>query len=199
MIKSKVSSKTWATVVVVLVLTELALVLVSWIFSAASPGSARSLLSGEGVRWLFGRLATGVASPLLVWVLMGGMAWGSLRGSGLRWHRPQGHRERAAWMSALFTALLFVLVVGLLTVVPHAVLLSATGSLFPSPFSDSLVPLLCVGVMLVSLVYGIVSGTTASLTAVYESLVSGLRTAAPLTLCCMLVIEIYETLCFVFL
>ena len=182
-----------------LVLVELALVLVSWILSAASLGSVRSLLSGEGVRWLFGQFAHNIASPPLTWILMVGLAWGCLRGSGLRCHYPHNHRERIAFWSALLTALLFLVVIALLTVIPHAILLSASGSLFPSPFSGSLVPLLAVGTCLVSIVYGVVSGQLSTLTDVYDSLISGLQSVAPLILLYMLVIQIYETLFFVFL
>ena len=46
-----------------LVIAELVLVLVSWILSAAAVGSVRSLLSSEGIRWLFGHFASMLATP----------------------------------------------------------------------------------------------------------------------------------------
>ena len=180
-----------------LLLVELVLVLVSWILSAASLGGVRSLLSSEGIRWLFGHFASMLATPQLIWILLLGMAWECLRRSGLS--APRSHRERIAFGAALTVLLLCIIVLVLLTAVPHAILLSATGSLFPSPFSDSLVPFGALAVMLVGIVYGVVAGRLDTLYSVYEALVEGLRKAAPFVLFYMLVVQIYETVCFVFL
>ena len=180
-----------------LVIAELVLVLVSWILSAAAVGSVRSLLSSEGIRWLFGHFASMLATPYLIWLLLIGMGWESVRRSGLS--APRSHRERIAFGAALTVLLLCVVVLVLLTAVPHAILLSATGNLFPSPFSDSLVPFCAVSVMLISIVYGVVAGRFDSLHSVYETLVAGIRTAAPFVLFYMLLVQLYETVCFVFL
>ncbi len=181
----------------ILLLVELVLVLVSWILSAASLGGVRSLLSSEGIRWLFGHFSTMLATPQLIWILLLGMAWECMKRSGLS--APRSHRERIAFGAALTVLVLCIVVLVLLTAVPHAILLSATGDLFPSPFSDSLVPFGAVTVMLVSIVYGVVAGRLDTLHSLYDSLVGGLRTAAPFVLFYMLIMQIYETVCFVFL
>ena len=46
-------------------------------------------------------------------------------------------------------------------------------------------------------VYGIVAGTITSLTDIYESFVDGLRRAAVLLPICLLLVLIYESLCFI--
>ena len=115
-----------------LVLAQLLLMLGSWLWSAALPLSGvRSMLSGEGIRWFLGHFAEIVASPVLVWLLLLAMAYGAV--------------VRSRGVSVVFLVI-YVGIVLLLTVVPHAVLLSASGLLWPSPFSASLVPLVAFGV-----------------------------------------------------
>jgi aminobenzoyl-glutamate transport protein len=91
-----------------------------------------------------------------------------------------------------------VVVMLLLTAIPHAILLSATGDLFPSPFSASLIPVAAFSVCASSIVYGIVAGTFQSLSDVYNALLYGIRWAAPVFLFYILVMQLYESLRFVF-
>ena len=57
----------------------------------------RSLLSAEGIRWFFGHFTQSLATPLLVWLVLGLIACGTLRASGLlALRRPLGFRERFA-------------------------------------------------------------------------------------------------------
>jgi aminobenzoyl-glutamate transport protein len=81
---------------------------------------------------------------------------------------------------------------------PHAVLRSATGDLWPSPFSYSIIPVLSFSLCLFSIVYGIIAGTFQSLSDVYHSLLYGIRWASPLLLFYILFIQFYESLMFVF-
>ena len=182
----------------VLVVTEILLVLGSWLYSAASPMSGvRSLLSGEGVRWLLGHFAESMATPLLVWLLMLSMAWGCLRHCGILTTSHRGYRERRALLLAILLALVLVAIMALLALLPHAVLLSATGRLWPSPFSASLVPVGALSVVLVCAVYGIVAGRFQELSDLYHSLLSGIRSGAPWFLFYILLTQIYESLQFV--
>ncbi len=203
MSEEKKGSRLAATVALVLFLAEFLLVLASWIYSAASPMSGvRSLLSGEGLRWLMGGFADMLATPLLVWLLLLAMAYGVLRQSRLLVFRNStmltGYRQRRARLSAILLLLLIVGVVLLLTVIPHAVLLSATGSLWPSPFSYSLVPVVAFTVIAVSACYGLMAGTFSTLYDVYHALLDGLRRTAPLFVYYILLMQIYESLRFAF-
>lgn len=202
---STIWNLTWAddvrkylpSIALALAVGQLLLLLVSWLLSAAFPASGiRSLLSSEGLRWFMGRFAHLMATPLLVWLLLGAMAFGCLWRSGLLL-RPSNYRERRALMLSLLLLALIVVVMLLLTVVPHAVLLSAVGGLWPSPFSSSLVPVLAFCVTLVSAFYGLVSGRFAGIADVYESLLQGIRQGAPLMLFYLLLMQIYESLRFV--
>jgi aminobenzoyl-glutamate transport protein len=86
----------------------------------------------------------------------------------------------------------------LLTAIPHAPLLSATGVLFPSSFSDGLLPVVCFVVIVVSLSYGFVSEKFTSFEMLLDALVRGIRKASPLLLLYVLAAELYASLRFVF-
>ena len=180
-----------------LVVVQLLIMLVSWLLSAAFPTSGiRSLLSSEGLRWLMGHFSQLLATSLLAWLLLCAMAWGCLLRSGLL-VRPTNYRERRAQLMALLLLAVIVGVMLLLTVVPHAVLLSAVGGLWPSPFSASLVPVVAFSITLVSAFYGLVSGRFENMSAVYDAVLFGIRQGAPLFLFYVLVIQIYESFMFV--
>jgi aminobenzoyl-glutamate transport protein len=181
-----------------LIVVQLLLVLVSWIWSAAVPASGvRSLLSGEGIRWVLGQFAQLLATPVLVWILLLAAAFGSIRASGmLKWQ----HTYRAS-RARIVTVLFLVVYIGiilLMTAIPHAVLLSADGSLWPSPFSASLVTLVSFGLMASALIYGTVAGSFLSLADVTQALVRGIQWAAPLLLLYILLAQLYFSLRFVF-
>lgn len=195
-------TKAWAYTAVTLFVAEILLCLVSWIVSVLSPDSGvRSVFSGEGLRWLMSGYSSFVASPPLAWLLLLAMAVGTGRRSGIgRLFAPCRrllYRERIASVSALFVAVVYAAVVVVLSCIPHAVLLSATGRLFPSPFSAALVPVLCFGVFAVSVAYGVVSGAFVSVTGVYRSLVFGIVKASPLFLFYLLLTQLYYTFDFV--
>lgn len=176
---------------------ELLLVLGSWILSAALPMSGiRSMLSGEGIRFFLGHFADLLATPVLVWVLLLAMTYGVVLRSGILSGRRSFRSSRARLTASLFAAA-YLAVVLLMTLVPHAVLLSASGTLWPSPFSASLVPLIAFGLAMVAAVYGIVAGTITSLADIYDSFVDGLRRAAALLPICLLLVLICESLYFI--
>lgn len=180
-----------------LVVVQLLLMLVSWLLSAAFPMSGiRSLLSSEGLRWLMGHFSHIMGTPLLVWLLLCSMAWGCLIRSGLLL-RPVTFRERRAQLMALLLLTVIVGVMLLLIVVPHAVLLSAVGGLWPSPFSASLVPVIAFSATLVSSFYRLVSGRFDTISDVYNALLHGIHQGAPFLLFYVLVTQIYKSLLFV--
>ena len=181
-----------------LFVSQLVLMLVSWLLNAAYPvGGIRSLLSSEGLRWLFGHFADSLATPCLVWLLLSAMAYGCLRHSGLL-RRPASYRQRRALTIAMLMLAVIIVVLLLLTVVPHAVLLSATGSLWPSPFSASLVPVVAFSVIVISTAYGVIAGTFNDLAAVYASLLDGIRQGAALLLFYVLLMQVCNSVLFVF-
>ena len=155
------------------------------------------MLSSEGIRWFFGSFVGIMASPLLVWLLLSLIALGSLQKSGLL-AMQQSYREKVALRSALLLLILYVVVILLLTVTPNAFLLSITGSLFPSAFSRSLVPVIAFGIVLMSISFGVMSGRINSLPAVLETLSFGISKGAELFVLYILIMQFYESLWFVF-
>ena len=190
--------KRFVTVATVILAAAWCLVaLLSWLLSALMVGGVRPLLSGEGVRWLFAHSADTLSSPFLAWLLTAALACGCVSGSRLL--KGEGaYRRRAALRVATAALMLYAAVIALLTVPPHAVLLSATGTLADSPFSRAIVPVASLGVAIFSVAYGIAAHTMATATDMTEALVEGLRGAAPLILMYIMAAQLAHTLLYVF-
>ena len=184
----------------VLIVAQLAVVLVSWLLSATVSEHVHTLLSGEGVRWFVGGFSRLLLHPLLSWLLLGAMAAGCVRRSGIAECMQQhaDYRQRMALSFVAVLAVVSMVAVGLLAFMPHAVLLSATGGLWPSPFSDALVPLAALVAVGLSTVYGFMTGRFGRASDVFLSLTTGLSDSAPLLLLYVLAVPLYESLCFVF-
>jgi len=194
-----------AVVALVLVIAQVLLVVVSWLLSVTLTDAVRSLISSEGIRWFFGHFTENLCSPLLAWLLMLSVAWGCLVESRLAStlvhlrSRSLLFRQRVALRQCAILLVAYIVVIILLTAVPHAVLLSASGRLWPSAFSASIVPIVCFGTVMLSVAYALMAGVCRSLAEVFELLVSGIRRAAPLFVIYILLIQFYESLCFVLL
>jgi len=183
--------------VLLLCVAELLLVLLSWMLSSLMVDDVRSLLSSEGIRWFLGQYTEMVQSPLLVYILLLAMAAGVLGSSGLL-SRRKAHHERLVLYVVSAILLGYLAVLAALTLLPHAILLSATGKLFPSPFSRSLIPLTAFGVLLISMAYGIMTRAFTSVTMIIQAAARGLSAAAPLLLVYLLLMQFCESLRFVF-
>lgn len=193
------------------VLLQGVLVLASWLWGAAMPDSqVRSLLSSNGIRWFFGAFVTNVASPLLVWLIVMTMAIGAMRKSGF-WRtllmavgvRRQGRepltsRQTYALRGSLLLLAVEIVAMVLLTVLPHAILLSVTGDLFPSSFSVSLFPVCCFILITSSLAYGLLSGRLQGLHDVGHSLCEGSDNLMPLLLLYVVCVQLYWSVVYVF-
>lgn len=171
-------------------------VLLSWLLSAMMVDGVRPLLSGEGIRWLFAHFAEGLASPVLVWMLLASMAGGCVAGSRL-FMSGGNYRRKAALRVAAVSLVLYVAAIALLTLPPYAVLLSATGTLASSPFSSALVPVACLGVTIFSVVYAIVAQTMSSPGDIIDAMVMGIRAAAPLLFLYVVAAQFVQTLLYV--
>lgn len=204
--------------VLVLVTAQLALILLSWLITAAFPElPIRSLLSSEGVRWFFGSFTANQLTPLLAWFITAVMAVGACvrsrlwaafctKMSGLLHRRDstdgrQGlhYRERIGLRLALAEFMVYVVIMLLLTVVPHAILLSVTGELFPSAFSSSLIPSLSFVLIVMSLSYGVASGTVDSVARMHRVLVGGLEVGARIVPAYVIGVQLYMSLLYVFM
>lgn len=195
---NKVSEIT-AKLAIGLIIAEVILFVISWGVAAAMPEAhVRSILSNEGIRWLFGSFTNNLLTPLLVWILFISMALGSFRASGLLSITfPLLYRQRFALRVVLIEIVVIILIALLLTALPHAVLLSATGGLFPSSFSDSLVPVACISLIIVSISYGLFAGTFNNFSEAIGSLTYGLKHFGSIWLIYVLSIELIESVKFV--
>lgn len=189
-------------------LVQVALVLLSWLWSAAMPDSpVHSLLSAQGIRWFFGGFVEHLASPVLVWLLLAVLAVGSLRSSGvvtgvMRFFsgKPTALTalQKFAVRSTLALLVLEFAVLAVLTLPPHAILLSVTGCLFPSSFSLALVPVVAFVCVTVSVFFGLLAGTFHSLSDVCRGICSASRVLGPLVLLYVVVCQLCHSVFYVF-
>ena len=183
----------------ILLLAQAVLALLSWFLSATSmEGSVRTLISAEGVRWFCATLTHVVGSPLLGCLVLLAMAWGTVSRSRLV--APQTHtaRRRLALRMAVVVLLVCLALIAMLAFVPHAMLLSATGHLWPSPFSRALVPLFCLCTIAVAAIYGRASRAFLSFADVVRSWAAGVASASPLLVLYVFAVVFYASLRFVF-
>ena len=192
-------SKICAYAMLLLALAQIVLVLVSWLITAAMPDVfPRSMLSPEGIRWFFGSFSDNLESPWLVGLLLICIAWGTLQTSGLLHFDCTIYRHRNALRLVLIELILFVAVILLLTVVPHAILLNVMGGIEASSFSRSILPYICFAVIVMSLSFGAVSNRLQGIEAMGESLSEGIRMAAPYFVIYILVNQLYSSIEYLF-
>ena len=206
-------------IVLVLLVSQLALILLSWLVTAAFPElPMRSVLSSEGIRWFFGSFVSNQLSPLLIYFIMAVMAVGacvrsrlydalretlsntrsSLTTSSNHQHKVH-YREKVGLRIALVEFIVYVIIMILLTAIPHAILLSVTGQLFPSSFSSSFIPSLSLIIIIMSLTYGVASGTIDSVAKMHKVLVGGLEVGSRLVPSYVVGIQLYMSIRYVFI
>ena len=199
----KLYYKTCTVVALTACVLQALLMVLSWLLTAANPDwYMRSMLGGEGLRWLFGHFTENMQSPLLVWLLLSGAAYGTMKGSGIvsdiRKKRDNDYRTRIALQVVVWEAVAMAVVLALLTLMPHAVLLSAAGKLFPSSFTSGLVPVLAFAVGAMSLTYGFMVGKLKTVYDAFLLMSGGVAAVAPLAVVYVFVAELYRSVLFVF-
>jgi len=173
--------------------------------------SIHSLLSSEGIRWFFVHFTENLASPVLVWLLLLCIATGAVHGSGLlqvisSYLTTKGisktsinYRQKFALRLVLLELVLFLVVMMLLTAVPHAVLLSVTGHLFSGSFSQILIPSVSFALTIMGISYGTMSGSQKSSVEVMEILSRGIADAAPIYIIYVLGMQLYCSILYVWI
>ena len=189
-----------AVMMLLLLVSQLLVILGSWLITAAQPNlPLRSLLSSEGIRWFFGQFSNNLSSPILVWLLVATMGYGCLTSSGLlQLKRPLDFRQWLALRIVMLELAVFLAVLTLLTLLPHAVLLNIDGHLFPSSSSDSLIPYLSFSVCIVAISYAFFSGRLTSIVQAFSMLCVGFNILAPLFVLYIAAMQLYSSLSFVF-
>ncbi len=169
-------------------LVAMALPFVSWILSAIGQ-PVDSLLSDDGLRWLFIHLPEPLAN---YYVLLGVCAFSALAAlEYVRWGQATPP-QRSALLVSLSLALLIDILLLLAAFHPRSPLISLTGSLCPSPFLHGLPFVLCFGLMLVAYVYGALTRQITGLVSLSEFLCAGFhRYGAWMVLLMILSFDVY--------
>lgn len=186
---------------------EIALILLSWILSSAFPYSnIRSMLNGEGIRWFFGNFTSNLNKDILVWMILSSIAYGVFMKSGLSALMRKSlilkactFRERMAFLVFVVEVLLILSVMLLLTTLPQAILLSSTGNLIPSCFSNSLVAVVVFTIFVTSLTTGFITRRITTLVNAVECMIDGTRIFSPLILLYVFSNQLYYSFCYTFI
>ena len=172
--------RTCAIYAFILIVLQTILIFGSWIVSAAIPDSQiRPLIGAGGLRWFFSSFTEDMASPILVYIILITLTVNVFINSGMcelfSLKRKMNMQKKFALNVVLVELCTFIVLIVLLTAIPHAVLLSVTGELYPSSFSKGLIPMLCFIVTILSTSYGLVSGSLRGVYDIWNSITTGIN------------------------
>lgn len=169
-----------------------------------------SLLSSEGIRWFCSTFTENLLSPILMWLILSFMAYGAVTSCGViksdfkngnapgnSADMPYLFRRRHAIRIVFAEIIIAICIMLLLSVVPHATLLNAIGHLYPSSFSQIIIPYIMFVIIVCSLTYGLVFGTIRSIGDAYNILTVGLTRLAKFIPLYILTVQLYCSLRFV--
>ena len=190
--------KVLAYLALTLGIAEVGVVLISWLLTAAmSESFTHSLTSPEGIRWFTGHFVDHLTSAWLVWLVLISISIGVVKQSRVLHFDHTQYRQRTALRLMLFELVFFVGILLALTLMPHAILLNAVGTLFPGPFTQSLIPYICFSVVVMSMSYGIMSESIKGICQVYDAMNQGIRLLSPCFLFYILVMQLYTSVLYV--
>ena len=179
-------------------IAEVVVILVSWLLTAAMPESfTHSLTSPEGIRLFMGHFVDRLTSVWLVWLVLISITIGVVKQSKVLHFDHTQYRQRTALRLMLIELCISAGIMLALTLLPHAILLNAVGTLFPGPFTHSLIPYICFSVMVMSMSYGIMSESIKGISQVYDAMNQGIRLLSPCFLFYILVMQLYTSILYV--
>lgn len=186
-----------------MLILSVVLALFSWTVAAMYSNSlVRPILSGDGLRWIFGSFEENMCSRYLVWILFSGMAIGLLKESrmivGIINFKKMSTYERTAVYIVLLEFVCITVAVFLLAFVKHAVLLSAIGTILPSSFSACIVPFSACSVCILSFTYGFAINRLASLDKTMEAISYGIYKISPLVVAYFVCREFFYMVVWIF-
>ena len=172
--------RTCAIFAFILIVLQTILIFGSWIVSAAIPDSQiRPLIGAGGLRWFFSSFTEDMASPILVYIILITLTVNVFINSGMcelfSLKRKMNMQKKFALNVVLVELCTFIVLIVLLTAIPHAVLLSVTGELYPSSFTKGLIPMLCFIVTILSTSYGLVSGSLRGVYDIWNCITTGIN------------------------
>lgn len=154
--------------ITILSFTTLLVAFISWIGSIYG-WPVQSLLSPEGIRWLLRNVDENFYQAPFVSIFILLIGAGLSQASGLfgtlrqrirciSLHKPLSRKQERALLLSLISVVAYLLLIGIATFSPLAILLGVTGTLDRSPFIEGLVPLISLAFCISGIVYGIASG-----------------------------------------
>lgn len=201
------NNRLFAYTALVLVALQVLLVFLSWMITSVNfELPMHSMLSNEGIRWFFGHFIDCITSPVLLWIILISMAWGCLVDSGLlktvcnlgNW-KQFPYRKKIGIYFVIGILLIFIAIMMALTYIPHALLLNATGHLFPSSFSQSIIPAIAFCAIVCGACFGIIAGFLHNIVDVYQSMTMGIVHNARLFPLYIIVMELLGSIKYVFI
>jgi len=154
--------------ITILSFATLLVAFISWIGNIYE-WPVQSLLSPEGIRWTLRHVDENLyqAPFASVFILLIGV--GLAQASGLfntlqqhirriSLHKPLSRKQKRALLLSLISGIAYLLLVGIVTFSPLAILLGVTGTLDRSPFIEGLVPLISLAFSISGTIFGIASG-----------------------------------------
>lgn len=179
-------------------IAEVVVILVSWLLTAAMPESfTHSLTSPEGIRWFMDHFVDHLTSVWLVWLVLISITIGVVKQSRVLHFDHTQYRQRTALRLMLIELCISAGIMLALTLLPHAILLNAVGTLFPGPFTHSFIPYICFSVIVMSMSYGIMSESIKGISQVYDAMNQGIRLLSPCFLFYILVMQLYTSILYV--
>jgi aminobenzoyl-glutamate transport protein len=161
--------------------------------------SIHSLLSSEGIRWFMGQFTYNIASPVLALITVISIAYGCLISSGLlEIKRHMDIRQRLAIRLISLEVILFIAIIALLTMVPHAVLLNIDGHILSSNFLLCIISYISFVILIISSTYSISVGRISSIPNLFTIMCEGIKKAAPIYVIYILAAQLYYSILFVF-
>ena len=159
----------------------------------------------EGDEGMASRMLRPIVDIAMTVLLLLSMAYGLYTGSGLsealsrkRHGGKLAYLHNFALKVVAAEAVVSVIILTLLLALPSGPMLSVTGQVFPSSFSRSLVPVVCFGVCLMAVSFGLATGRFRGVADVFSALSSGVAMWLPLWLLYVLVIQLWCSVSFVF-
>lgn len=185
---------------VILALCQVLLILVSWFITSAMPDlSMHSMLSSEGIRWFMGQFTYNIASPFLALITVTSIAYGCLVSSGLLdIKRHMDIRQRFAIRLVSLEVMIFVAIIALLTMVPHAVLLNIDGHILSGNFLMCMISYISFAILVISSTYSISIRRISSISSLFVFMCGGIKKAAPIYVIYILAAQLYYSVLFVF-
>ena len=144
-----------------------------------------------------GHFVDHLTSVWLVWLVLISITIGVVKQSRVLHFDHTQYRQRTALRLMLIELCISAGIMLALTLLPHAILLNAVGTLFPGPFTHSLIPYICFSVMVMGMSYGIMSESIKGISQVYDAMNQGIRLLSPCFLFYILVMQLYTSILYV--